>query len=219
MNLPEPVQPKKANKNLWIIIIIIVVAVILLFCVLAAALGGGYIYLKQKNTLPSFTPGGVPSPTAAQVPTATSEPLVPLTIEPANPTTSSYPALPDLVSNWTASMKPGPQTWSASVSRNQPVLLFVGWCATTPDILAFNLKHITYKLVVDDQPVDVTSLYKWDSQESDRVCQTYVGLIRTWTGTSHTIVTTMTMDWALNDGFDDYLAGDFTDVYNVTVTP
>ena len=98
-------------------------------------------------------------------------------------------------------------------------MVFVGWCTTTQDILTFNLKHITYKLVVDGQPVDINGLYKWDSQESDRVCQTYVGLIRTWTGTSHTIVTTMTMDWALNDGFDDYLAGDYTDVYNITVTP
>ena len=215
MNLPEPVQPKKANKNLWIIIII-VVAVILLCCVLAAALGGGYIYLKQHNTLPSFTPGGVPSPTAAQVPTVISEPL---TIEPANPTSSSYPALSDLVPSWVAATTPSSQTWSLSVSRNQPVMVFVGWCTTTQDILTFNLKHITYKLVVDGQPVDINGLYKWDSQESDRVCQTYVGLIRTWTGTSHTIVTTMTMDWALNDGFDDYLAGDYTDVYNVTVTP
>jgi hypothetical protein len=140
-------------------------------------------------------------------------------IEPANPTSSSYPTLPDLAPNWSTATAPGSQTWSVSVSRNQPVMVFMGWCATTPEILAFNLKHIAYKLVVDDQPVNITGLYKWDSQESDRVCQTFVGLIRQWTGTSHTIVTTMTLDWAINDGLDDYHAGDYTDVYNITVSP
>lgn len=217
MNLPEPAQPKKANKTTWIIIV--VVALVLLCCILVVALGGVYFYLKQNGRLPSYLPGSAPSPAATEVPTATSGLPVPLVIEPANPTSTTYPTLQELIPNWIGSMVPASQTWSVSVSRNQPVLVFMGWCATTPDILAFNLEHITYKLTVDGQPVDVNGLYKWDSQEPDRVCQTWVGLVRYWPGTRHTIVATMTMDWALNDGWDDYLAGDYTDVYNITVSP
>jgi hypothetical protein len=213
MNLPEPVQPKKANNITWIIIVVVV---LLLCCILAAALGGLYYYLKQNGRLPSFPPGSVPSPAATEVPPVIFGPLV---IEPANPTSSNYPTLQELIPNWSAATTPGSQTWSVTVSPNKPVLVFFGWCTTTAEILDQNYQHITYKLIVDGQQVDVKGLYLWNDQETDRICQTYVGLIRQWTWTKHTLVTTMTFNQKVNDGWDDYPAGDYTDVYNITVSP
>lgn len=214
MSLLETIQPKKSNKTLWIIIV--VAAVILLCCILAAALSGLFYYLKQNGMLPASLSADVPTPTVTKAPAVVSEAL---TIEPANPSSSSYPTLEQLVPDWRPTTTPSSRSWSISVSPDEPALVFLGWCTTTAEILDQNYQHITYKLSVDGQPVDVKSLYLLNSQDADQVCRTYVGLIRHWTGTQHTIVTTTTFSQKINDGWDDYPAGDYTDTYNITVSP
>ncbi len=223
MSLPQPASDKSSKRTIWIIVI---VAVVLLCCLAVILLAAGYFYVTKSGAsislFPTKTQPAAPTAAAsAAAPTATSLPTAvsPLIVEPFDPTNSTYPTLAELVPGWSAATGPSTQTWSVYVTADEPVMIFNGWCTTTQDILAFNVKHITYKLIMDGQQVDVNSLYKWNSQESDRVCETWVGLIRQWPGTSHTILTTMTMDWALNDGWSDYKGGDYTDVYNVTVSP
>lgn len=214
MDLPEPVQPKKANNTTWIIIVVVVL--ILLCCILVAALGGLYYYLKQNGTLPSFLPGNVPLPAAIGTPTAIPEPLV---VEPFDPTSSYYPTLQNLVTNWSGSSTPGLHNWSVTVSRNEPVMVFMGWCAASADILDQNYDHLAWYLAVDSQKMDVHDLYNWLEVRAAMACRTYVGLIRQWSGAEHTIVTTMTLDQKINDGWDDYPAGIYADNYHITVTP
>jgi hypothetical protein len=214
MSLPEPVELQKNNKTVWIIVV--VVALVLVCCLLVAMIGGLYYYLQQTNALPSFLTGNTPAPATGGAPTVASGPLV---VEPFDPTSSTYPALAELVPNWSPATTPSSVIWSAYVSSNEPVLVFMGWCTTTSQILEQNYQHTSYKLVVDGQSVDVNSLFELDEQRTDRVCRSYVGLIKQWPGTQHTIVTTMTFDQTINDGWDDYPAGDYAETYDITVTP
>lgn len=219
MNLQESPKPKKTDITIWIIVAIVVV---LICCVLAAAaLGGTYYYLEKSGKLTTLISGTpIPPAPGQKSPTVTFAPSNgPLVVEPFDPSSSNYPSLADLVPNWTEATQPRTQNWSLTVPSSQPVLLLLGWCTTTTTILQENDQHITWNLTVDYQPIDVKRLYVWNSQTSNLICKTSVGLIRHWTGTQHTIIMTMTVKQKINDGLNDYPSGDYTDVYNVTVNP
>jgi hypothetical protein len=219
MTMQESPQPKKTNPTIWVIVAILV---ILLCCILVAAgLTGAYFLIRRSGGLNNVTPLLPFSSTPNQVgpgtvPTLASGPLV---VEPFDPSSGFYPALPDLVPNWSGPTKPSTQNWSLNVPANQPVLIYLGWCTSTSQILQQNDQQITWSLTVDGQAVNVQKLFASNEQQSGQVCNSYVGIIRNWTGTQHKITTTMTVAQKINDGWNDYAAGDYTDVYNVTVTP
>jgi hypothetical protein len=219
MTMQESPQPKKTNPTIWVIVAILV---ILLCCILVAAgLTGAYFLIRRSGGLNNVTPLLPFSSTPNQVgpgtvPTLSSGPLV---VEPFDPSSGFYPALPDLVPNWSGPTKPSTQNWSLNVPANQPVLIYLGWCTSTSQILQQNDQQITWSLTVDGQAVNVQKLFASNEQQSGQVCNSYVGIIRNWTGTQHKITTTMTVAQKINDGWNDYAAGDYTDVYNVTVTP
>lgn len=218
MTVQESPNPKKRNTTIWIIVAIVVV--ILICCILLAlAVGAVFVITKRSGTV-----NDAPLPflsTPQQVQPGATQPATTgtLVVEPFDPTSSNYPALPDLAPNWNGLSQPGSQNWSVSVPANQPVLIMVGWCTSTSQILQQNNQQIKWTLTVDGQSVDVQKLFVLNQQLPDRVCSSNVGLIRQWPGTSHKIVTTMTVDQKINDGFNDYAAGDYTDVYTVTVNP
>ncbi len=215
---PAP-APKKTNTTLWIIIAI--VAVILICCILlAAAVGAFYIYNRKSGAANNIPVPFLSTPQQIQPGPTQPAPLTgKLAVTPFDPSTGNYPALPDLIPNWTELSQPGSQNWSVSVPSTQPVLVLLGWCTSTSQILQQNNQHIKWSLTVDGQSVDVQKLFAFNQQLPDRVCASYSGLIQQWPGSSHKVVTTMTVDQKINDGFSDYAAGDYTDVYNVTVTP
>jgi hypothetical protein len=220
MTVPETPAPKKNNTTLWIIIAAVVVVVIC--CALAAAaLVGGYFYLRANNRgfkIPQQMPFlSTPHPVGPNTtPPATGGKLV---VEPFDPSTNTYPTLPDLIPGWSGQTQPGSKNWPVIVPSNQPVIIMLGWCTTTPQILEQNDQQIKWSLKVDGQAVDVSKLFSYDEQLNRQVCHSYVGVIRQWPGTTHEIITTMTVAQKINDGFSDYAAGDYTDVYNVTVGP
>ena len=219
MTLQESPKPKKTNPTIWVILAILI---ILICCVLAViAIGGAYIFTQRSGNLNRSLPGLPFLPTPGQkgpglTPTVSNGPLV---VEPFNPNSSVFPSLPDLVPNWSDATKPTSQDWSLTVPSNQPVLIYLGWCTSTSQVLQQNYQQIKWSLTVDGQPVDVQKLYLLNEQLSDRVCRSSVGVIRSWPGTQHKITTTMTVLQKINDGWNDYPAGDYTDVYNVAVAP
>jgi hypothetical protein len=231
MDFPQTADPKKNNKIIWIIVA--VAAVLLCCCLAAVAIGGYYLYTQNAagNLFPSQTIPLAPSaPTAAVAPVeppaateeavATTAPIEgPLVVDPFDPTKSNLPTLQQLAPGWKDSTAPGIQALSLSMPRTQAVMLFMGWCTSSSALLEQNLAHMHWTLVVDGQPVDMNSLFLWNSQESDRICRTHVGIVRQWTGTSHVISVTMTIEQQINDGWSDYPAGNYTDVYSIKVTP
>ena len=219
MTVPETPAPKRTN-TVWIIIGIVVV-VLICCALLAAAIVGGYFLLRinthsgspsQPLPLPFFsTPN--PSQQEGTPPASTG----PLSLEPFDPTNSNYPALPDLIPTWKGQTSPGSKDWSTTVPASQPVLIIVGWCTRTAEILQQNDAQIKWTVTVDGQNVEVSKLFAYDQTRPDGVCHSSVGLIRQWTGDTHKITTTMTVAQKINDGWTDFAAGDYTDNYTVTV--
>lgn len=209
-NQENPTPSKKTNPTVWVVVGIAAVLVVCLL--LAATLVGTYFYLQRTGRLGSVT-SGIPF-LSKPGPKTTSTPMA---VEAFDPSNSKYPALPNLVPGWKGLTQPGIQDWHASVSANQPVLIMLGWCTTTKDILDQNDQQIKWSLNVDGQDVDVTKLFIYNQQLPDRICLSGVGVIRQWSVGTHTITTKMTTLQKINDGWDDYPAGDYTDVYTVKV--
>ncbi len=220
--------PKKNNTTTWIIVA--VVAVVLVCCLLVALVIGGILIYRsragQVNNIPPAMPFlNTPNPINTPNPvspngTPAAPGNGPLTVESFDPTNSTYPALQDLVQNYKGATQPSSQNWNATVPANQPVVILLGWCTSTTQVLDQNYQQIKWSLTVDGQPVDVSKLFLLNQQVSNptQVCKSYSGIIRQWTGTTHKIVTTMTVAQKINDGFSDYAPGDYTDVFTVNVT-
>lgn len=212
MTEQSSVSVGKKDPTIWIVLGIVVV---LLCCFLALCAVGLVILLGRLGQQNFSLPGISPSPTAT-APTGAIEKIV---VEPFQPTARRYPALQELVPGWEASTSPATQTWEVEVRANQPVLVLLGWCTDTEETLDQNYEHIRYSLVVDGQEVDVYRLFREESTIRDGVCLSYVGIIRRWPAGKHTITMTMEITETINDGWNEYPAGKYIDVYEITVIP
>ena len=147
-----------------------------------------------------------------------------LTIEPYE--NSDYPPFSSFVTNFSDSFdvskrnSPGSFTWFMEVQRTQPVQIYLYNCAATMEILNGIYPHISYTLVVDERTVNIDNLFfvKADPAQGE-FCHILVGLIREWPGPQHTIVIKMRLDQMINDGWMNHSAGDYIDIFQVTVTP
>ncbi len=105
MTVQEPPKSKKTNPTIWVIVAVLL---ILICCVLVAlVLGGTYLYLQRSGKLNNGVPALPFLSTPKQVgpgaiPTVSNGALV---VEPFDPTSGNFPALPDLVPNWSESTK------------------------------------------------------------------------------------------------------------------
>jgi hypothetical protein len=222
MNEPTPVSPKKDKTWQWIVVAI---AVILLCCLLVLVgavsfgLWKGHIRIPGMNIgdLPSLPSPAVPYQNVGpkKAPAGTPEPL---TVEPYKPQlTDHYPSLQDLVPNWQSPTGPGTTTWNVTVNSNQPVLLFEGWCASQKTTLDQNFQHMKYLFEVDGKSLSTDKLNQQDQQTPTQACRDFTGIIRSWPQGSHTIKITLHMDAKINDGWSDYPAGDYVEIYNIIV--
>jgi hypothetical protein len=209
-----PVPHSKSNKGIWITVIVIV-ACLCLAVVAVGVIGGGYYYLNKNGQLPD-----IPFfPIRPTVTTGSNLGSGPVVIESFDPSSSNLPTLQDLVTAWSGAITPSTSDWNITVTPYKQTLVFMGWCAATQGKLDENYQHIEWHLTIDSFPVDVNDLFELQETLPDQVCRTYVGLIRQWPGSFHTITTNQHLDATINDGWSDYPAGDYMDVYHVTVNP
>jgi hypothetical protein len=217
---PKPV-PRK-NKHAWIWIVAAVVVLCLCCLVVSLAAGAfaawkGYIHPPQINPPNGPLPLHIPGATLPAAPTQAPSQIL---VEPYQPqATDQYPTLQNLVPNWAASTAPGTQSWDISVPASQSTLLFLGWCTSTPAILNDNFSHLQYLIEVDGQALSLNDLHSMDGLSNGMVCRDFAGLIRAWPAGEHIIKTSMRLDKQINDGMSDFPAGDYVDIYNITVTP
>lgn len=217
---PAPTSPKKSTTWIWIVIAI---AVVLLFCLVLLVGAGAFAVWKGYITLPGINRPALTSPAfpTAKAPSQPNPSTAPtsITVEPYQPQQNDrYPGLQDLATNWQNPTGPSSNTYDITVSTNQPVLLASGWCTTTKAILDQNLQHIQYLVEVDGQSLDTSKLYQSSLSSVGQSCKDFVGLIRAWPIGKHTIKITMRLDAKINDGWNDFAAGDYTEIYNITVT-
>jgi len=213
-------QQQKSLTWVWI-----VVGVILLCfcCVLIAAGVGLYEYLQRTQSLPFQKPAIEPTMAVPSAPTEM--PLMPspanippLTIKSFDPRQSNYPTLPSLAERWEPALMPSSRTWNINLRSTQPVIILMGWCTTTKSILNQNYQFITWLLDVNGESIPLSNLYAYDQDRSDMVCRSYSGIVRQWPVSEHRITITMRLHQDINDGWDTYPAGDYTDVYVINVT-
>jgi hypothetical protein len=213
---------RSKQTNTWLTILVVGVALII--CYAAVATAGLMAVYPPARTLvyglaatdpPTPLPGAKPTrkpptPTRLDVPT---EIVVQASIF------ADAPTLYDFAPAWQELTSPGSQDWNISFAYDQTVSLYTGWCAATSAILDENYAHITYRLQIDllDFPVD--NLTWLDEPGNGGVCRSYSGLVQAWPPGAHTIVQSMHLDRAIDDGWNEYPAGDYVDRFNINVTP
>jgi hypothetical protein len=65
--------------------------------------------------------------------------------------------------------------------------------------------------------VDTSKLYQANTSAIDKSCKDFAGIIRAWPAGKHAIKISMRLDAKINDGWSDYPAGDYLEIYNITV--
>jgi hypothetical protein len=220
MNGQTPVSPKKDATWIWIVVAI---AAVMLLCLVLLVGAGVYAVWKGYVTIPGMNLPALQSPSIPrQIVPPSSNPkgtVSTITVEPYQPQRNDQiPTIQSLAANWQNPTGPTSNTYDISVSANQPVLLASGWCTTTKAILDQNLQYIQYLVEVDGQSLDTSKLYQANLSSVSQSCKDFSGIIRAWPIGKHTIKISMRVDAKINDGWSDYPAGDYAEIYNITVT-
>jgi hypothetical protein len=94
---------------------------------------------------------------------------------------------------------------------------FEGWCAADENTLADNLKSMEFRWTVNDQPVDMSTIYEIRYQTSQNACFGKYNVIYGWPEGVTTLAAIMKINAPINDGFGTYPAGELTKIYQVTL--
>jgi hypothetical protein len=218
---PKPASPRKNTLWIWVVAALVVLCLCCLVLVIAAgafAFWKGYIPMPAinlpGNKIPAIpTPQTLPKGIPRVAPTK-------ITVEPYQPQPGdNYPALQQLAPGWQDPTAPGSQTYDITVGAYQAVLLTSGWCTTTQTLLDQNYRHIKYLVEVNGQSVSTNSLTQGSQSAIGKTCKDFAGIIRAWPAGKHTLKISMRLDAKINDGWNDYPAGDYAETYNITIKP
>lgn len=117
--------------------------------------------------------------------------------------------------------KPGTLTYTITIADETPTYFSYGWCAVDEETLRQNFEHIDVKLYINDAefPSDAVHNLSFTSQneQSALLCLDFGALMSEWPEGNYTLKAVATFDEQINDGMDDYAAGDYIFIYNVTV--
>jgi len=216
MNTPQPAFPQKNDAWVWVLVILVVLC---LCCILVGITVGGYFLIKQEGVnfpLPMLQTLLPPSPA---LPTAVA-PSAPgsIDVQPYAPNSNQAGTLQELSPGWQPSGAPGTQTWQVTLTSSEAAVIYVGWCTTDQTHLDQNYQHLTWTVEVDGKTLLLSSRYEDDSSDVQQACRSYAGIVNSWPAGQHTIRTNMHVDQEINDGWNSYPAGDYVDVYRITVT-
>ncbi len=116
------------------------------------------------------------------------------------------------------SAKPGTLTYTVNITDDLPVYFVYGWCTVDEATLKQNFEHIKIKLYINDNELgkDVVQNLSYTTQ-ANLTCLDYGVLTSDWTDGEYKLKAVATFDQKLNDGMNDYDAGDYIFEYNVTV--
>lgn len=110
-------------------------------------------------------------------------------------------------------------SYSCTVPAGKPLVINMGWCTTTQQVLDENWSLMSYTLQIDDVRVDIdrdTAFIGYSS--SIGPCYAYRTYVDGLKPGKHNITYSFSMAQPLNDGYDDYQAGTYT-VENIITIP
>ena len=114
--------------------------------------------------------------------------------------------------------KPGTLTFTVKITNDKPTYFDYGWCTTTKEILKQNFEHITVSLYFNEQELGTDVVHPVSYTRTDGlVCLDFGVLMSDWPAGNYKLESAVTFDEKINDGLDDYEAGDYIHQYNVTV--
>jgi hypothetical protein len=221
--MEEHVDFEKNRKDQTWIWVAAGAVVLCLCCAVLGVVGAAILFLRPVSSVTGPGPAPV-EPTAMPFPNPTPVRIAPpltVVVDPVDP--DSIPlgvaSLYDLFPNYQGLTEPGQNDWQTSFSYDRSILIFSGWCTSTTNILEQNFEHLTFLLEIDGQDVPVQGLTWADAPGNDGYCRSFYGMVAAWPVGTHAIVMTMRFDADINDGWGDYSAGDYVDLFEITATP
>ncbi len=100
-----------------------------------------------------------------------------------------------------------------------PVVWAYGWCAKDKATLNANFQNIRVTFMLDGQVVPEDKLDTIDYAPGGQTCRLVYAVLKDWPVGEHHLVVTATFLQPINDGFQDYPAGDYIQEYDVFVKP
>jgi hypothetical protein len=115
--------------------------------------------------------------------------------------------------------KPGTLPFTVTITDDQPTYFNYGWCTSTEEILQQNFQHIQIRLYFEGRELgsDVVHPITFARQQDGWVCLDFGVLMSDWSNGEYQLEAVATFDEKINDGADDFEAGDYIYQYNVTV--
>jgi hypothetical protein len=116
--------------------------------------------------------------------------------------------------------RPGRLTFTVNITDpDQPTYFHYGWCTTTEEILEQNFEHIRVGLYFEGQALEDDVVHAVTSTRQDgMVCLEFGALMSDWAPGDYTLEAIATFDEEINDGLEDFEAGEYIYEYNVTVS-
>ncbi len=106
------------------------------------------------------------------------------------------------------------------ISTLKMAFLGFGWCASDEATLAANLAQMQTAFLLNGEAIPAEFLHVLDfGDPASGVCTEWVALASDWPAGEYVVEITYTMLAEVNDGTATFLAGDYTDVYNISVSP
>ena len=113
---------------------------------------------------------------------------------------------------------PGTLTFTVKIIDDKPTYFTCGWCTTSEEILKQNFEHITVRLYLNDDELGNDVVHPVSFTRKDGlVCLDIGALMSEWPTGNYKLESAVTFDEKINDGLDDYEAGDYIRLYDVTV--
>ena len=114
--------------------------------------------------------------------------------------------------------RPGTLTFTATVTNEKPIYFNYGWCTSDEATLQQNFEHIQVRMYLNDGELGEDVVHPLSYTLTDgKACLDFGILLSDWPPGTYQLRAEVIFTEPINDGFDDYDAGDYIYEYTVTV--
>jgi C-terminal processing protease CtpA/Prc len=115
--------------------------------------------------------------------------------------------------------QPGTITYSVALGDAESVIWGYAWGASDADMLQANFDNIKLKFMLDGREVSEDMFNVTEVEANGKIYRFIYTSLSDWPAGEHHLSTTATFTTTINDGQQDYLAGDYVLDYTVYVQP
>ncbi len=115
-------------------------------------------------------------------------------------------------------LSPIKYTYSCTIPAGKPILVNIGWCTSTPEVLEQNWPLMTFALQIDNIMIDLDQDTAFLSDTTSQgSCYSYRAYVEELESGNHVILSSFSISKPLSDGYDDYQTGTYTMEHLVTI--